>query len=408
MPTRRRLIHSAIATGTAVPFAGILTAQDQGSTEHFHYRLAPKFPYIDSQRKNLAFAYQPGKVLLSEDNGKHWPHQLDFSDAKSITFSCILGNGNIIFATLNQLFLSTDQLKSCREITVQTRDGGAYHPHSPTNPAKPGWYFHALDGVHTWAVDGKEMLIWGNYCNVQGGAVPVNIYYSTDFGQTVKLAYSFGRNPRFKDGPNLLGNQNNRTICRHIHSVAYNPSENAFYCATGDADVGIRQHEVHWLRGTYDADTDHWNWKVLISTGFNSRYKSGGINFVDGELYWASDANGKPDAEGKFDRGIFRCDPKDLTDPDKHTQLFSLEYESAIMLIEDDFILSALPGPASPYKTGFIVSPDLGKTWAQYDLGQFGPTSPARIQKKNGEGWFKVDLRRGWIARDRVLFIKPV
>ena len=36
----------------------------------------------------------------------------------------------------------------------------------------------------------------GDYCNVLGGAVPVNIYYSTDSGQTVKIAYSFGQNPR--------------------------------------------------------------------------------------------------------------------------------------------------------------------------------------------------------------------
>ena len=39
------------------------------------------------------------------------------------------------------------------------------------------------------------MLVWGNYCNVLGGPVPVNIYYSTDQGQTVKIAYSFGHNP---------------------------------------------------------------------------------------------------------------------------------------------------------------------------------------------------------------------
>ena len=29
-----------------------------------------------------------------------------------------------------------------------------------------------------------------------GGPVPVNIYYSTDSGQTVKIAYSFGQNPK--------------------------------------------------------------------------------------------------------------------------------------------------------------------------------------------------------------------
>ncbi|MEM7014969.1 MAG: hypothetical protein AAF585_26210, partial [Verrucomicrobiota bacterium] len=323
------------------------------------------------------------------------------------TFSCILGNGNIIFATLNQLYLSTDQLESFRKITVLNPDGGDYLPHTPTNPEKPGWYFHALDGVHTWDVNGKEMLVWGNYCNVLGGPVPVNIYYSTDFGETVKIAYSFGQNPRFMDGQQLLGDPDNDTICRHIHCVAYNPVENAFYCATGDRDVGIRHHEVHWLRGVYDAERDSWEWKVLVSTNYNSRFKSGGINFVDGQLYWAADANGSLKPGETYDRGIFRCDPKDIANKEKHTQLFNPEYESANMLIEDDFMLSAHYAPASPYKTGFIVSPDLGKTWAQYDLTQFGPTSPVRIQKKNGEGWFKVDLRQGWIARDRVLFIKP-
>ncbi len=407
LPTRRDFVRSATAAGATIPLAGLL-AEEKGATEHFRYRLASRFPYIESQRDNLAFAYQPGKLLLSEDNGKTWPNQANFADAENITFSCILGNGNVLFATLNRLFLSADQFKSYREITVQHPDGREYHPHTPTNPEKPGWYFHALDGVHTREVEGKEMLVWGNYCNVLGGSVPVNIYYSTDFGETVKLAYSFGQNPRFKDGQQLLGDPDNDTFCRHIHSVAYNPAENAFYCATGDRDVGIRHHEVHWLRGTYDSTADRWDWKVLVSTGNNSRYKSGGINFVDGQLYWAADANGKADAGGRYDRGIFRCDPKDLADPDKHTQLFDPEYESANMLIEDDFILSAHYAPASPYRTGFIVSPDLGKTWAQYDLTQFGPTSPVRFQKKNGEGWFKVDLRQGWIARDRVLFVEPL
>ncbi|MFP6894312.1 MAG: hypothetical protein VCA18_11210 [Opitutales bacterium] len=107
------------------------------------------------------------------------------------------------------------------------------------------------------------------------------------------------------------------------------------------------------------------------------------------------------------DRGIFTCAPADLADKSKHTQLFNPLYESANMIIEDEVILSAHYAPASPYRTGFIISPDLGKTWAQYDLKQFGPTSPVRFEKKNGEGWFRVDLRRGWIARHQVLFIKP-
>ena len=73
----------------------------------------------------------------------------------------------------------------------------------------------------------------------------------------------------------------------------------------------------------------------------------------------------------------------------------------------DDVILSAHYAPASPYHTGIIISTDMGKTWAQYDLKQFGRRSPVRIQKKNSDGWFRIDLRTGWIGRGEVLFIKP-
>ncbi len=383
---------------------------DCPSTDDFWYRLQPTGPYVDSQRENKAFGYADGTIFLSEDNGHNWPHSIAFPDAAHITFSCILGNGNILFGTGSQLYLSTDNLKTYQPITVENADGSDYLPHTPQNPDNTGWYFHPLDGVHTWDVNGVEMLVWGNYCNVRGGATPVNIYYSTDSGQTVKIAYSFGQNPFFRDNGSpgggktgtLLGNADNPVLCRHIHCVAYNPAESAFYACTGDIDRGVGL-ECHWLRGTYDAKQDHWDWKVVVSDRSNSRYKCGGINFVDGLLYWIADANGpKP-----HDRGIFRCDPADLANPEKHTLLFNPEYESANMIIQDGVILASHYATASPYTTGFIVSLDMGKTWAQYDLKDLGKRSPLRFQKKNSEGWFRVDLRSGWIDRAEVLFIKP-
>jgi hypothetical protein len=56
---------------------------------------------------------------------------------------------------------------------------------------------------------------------------------------------------------------------------------------------------------------------------------------------------------------------------------------------------------------GIIYSPDMGKTWAEYDLKDYGPRSPIRFHRKNAEGWFRVDLRTGWITRSDVMFIKP-
>jgi hypothetical protein len=135
----------------------------------------------------------------------------------------------------------------------------------------------------------------------------------------------------------------------------------------------------------------------------NSRYKSGGINFVDGQLYWISDSNGpKP-----YDRGVFRCDPADIANPAKHTLLFNPGVESGNMIIQDGVILASHCAPASPMATGIIVSLDLGKTWAQYDLKRFGKRSPCRFHRKNGEGWFRADLRSHWVTPAEMIFIKP-
>ena len=56
---------------------------------------------------------------------------------------------------------------------------------------------------------------------------------------------------------------------------------------------------------------------------------------------------------------------------------------------------------------GFIVSLDLGKTWAQYDLKEFGRRSPCRFHRKNRDGWSRVDLRSGWVTPAEMMFIKP-
>jgi len=414
---RRRFLCTAAAAGAALltnppelDAGGAAAPANCSATDHFWYRLQPAGPYIDSQRDHQAFGFSETAVFLSEDNARTWPHRLAFPEANRITFSVILKNGNILFATGPRLYLSTDRLKSCHPVTVKNVDGTNYLPHTPRNPERPGWYFHSLDGVHTWDVNGVEMLVWGNYCNVLGGATPVNIYYSVDGGRTVKIAYAFGQNPRFQDngspggGPagTLLGDPRNAVIARHVHCVAYNPAEHAFYACTGDRDLA-EKHECHWLKGAYDADRDRWDWTVLVSTESNQRYKSGGINFVDGKLYWIADANGPE----PYDRGVFCCDPADLARPAAHTRLFNPGYECANMIIQDGVILASHCAPASPYATGFIVSPDLGRTWAQYDLKELGRRSPVRFHPKNSDGWFRVDLRAGWIERAEVLFLKP-
>ena len=136
-------------------------ARNMLSTDHFWYRQPSGVPYIDSQRSNKAFGFANGTIFLSEDNGRTWPYSIAFPDARHIVFSCILKNGNVLFSALAKLYLSTDNLKTYKQITVKDIDGKDYVPHTPKNADRPGWYFHNLTGVDTWDVNGVEMLVWG-------------------------------------------------------------------------------------------------------------------------------------------------------------------------------------------------------------------------------------------------------
>ncbi len=403
---------TASAAGALIPLRG-LAAGGVGETAHFLYRLAPADgPHIDTQRGDRAFGFRGEKIYLSEDNGKTWTHEAAFPDAERILFSSLLANGRVVFATERRIFSASGDLSDLREIIPRGRDGGEYRPHALREGEVPGWYFYSLDGVHTFEVDGREMLIWGNYCNVGTGPTPQNIYYSVDGGETIRVAYSFGRNPAFQhkdaDPADWLGDADNPLVCRHIHSVSHNPAENAFYACTGDIDrklgVGL---ECHWLRGTYDAAADAWDWRLVVSSDANSRYKSGGINFVDGQVYWVADANGPKTLREVYDRGVFRCDPRDLADKSKHTVVFPAKYEIAAMTIHGTTMVVPRYGNADPADCGFLFSPDLGATWGDYDLKEFGDRSGVRVNPPNGEGWFRVQLMKRWVQRGEVLFLKP-
>lgn len=419
LSSRRDFLYAIATTAGGLLLARAARLQaapagGSGETEHFWYKLAPEDgPWIDDQRGSRAFGFRDGKVLLSEDNAQTWPHQAEFGDAENIQFSSLLANGDVVFATPRRIFLATGNLATIREITVKDRDGSDYRPHILREGEVPGWYFYSLDGKHTFQVkDVGEMLIWGNYCNVRTGPTPPNIYYSVDGGETIKIAYSFGRNPAFQhedaDPSEWIGDPGNPVVCRHIHSVSYNPAENAFYACTGDIDrkIGVGL-ECHWLRGTYDVAADIWEWKVVVSADANSRFKSGGINFVDGKVYWVADANGPKSLLESYDRGIFRCAPGNIADKSKHERIYPAEYEIAAMTIDGQVIVVPEYGNANPCDCGFLFSPDLGKTWGKYDLKEFGDLSGVRVSPRNTEGWFRVDLRSRWLDRWKVLFLKP-
>ena len=87
--------------------------------------------------------------------------------------------------------------------------------------------------------------------------------------------------------------------------------------------------------------------------------------------------------------------------------MFGAEFEVATMIVEAGVILAGYSDLSSTYATGIAISLDFGKSWAQYDLNEFGTRSPYRFHSKNSDGWFRVDLRKDWIERAEVHFIKP-
>ncbi|MCJ7767466.1 hypothetical protein MUP79_03640, partial [Candidatus Bathyarchaeota archaeon] len=118
--TRRSFLSTTAATaggvlmpaGRSLKASPIVAPFDFASTGHFWHRPQPTGPYIDSQRDNKAFGFTDSTIFLSEDNAHTWPHSIAFPDAHNITFSSIMRNGNIIFATRSRLYVSTDNLKT--------------------------------------------------------------------------------------------------------------------------------------------------------------------------------------------------------------------------------------------------------------------------------------------------------
>ena len=167
--TRRTFVGGTAVTAAGLVFvrgdnlSAVLTSDtpEYPATDHFWYRPQPAGVFVDSQCDNWAFAYADGRIMLSEDNGHTWPYSAAFADARQIVFSCILRNGNVLFSARAKLYLSRDRLKTYEPLVVKNGDGSDFIPHTPKNPAHPGWYFHSLTGVNTFDVQGTEMLVWG-------------------------------------------------------------------------------------------------------------------------------------------------------------------------------------------------------------------------------------------------------
>jgi hypothetical protein len=110
---------------------------------------------------------------------------------------------------------------------------------------------------------------------------------------------------------------------------------------------------------------------------------------------------------GKLTQDWLDAAPEGLDNPPKHTLLFNPEYHVNTMINKGGVTMVGSSDISFDYATGIAFTPVLGKTRTQYDMKELGPRSPFRCHSRNSDAWFRVDLRKNWIDRAEVLFIKP-
>lgn len=340
-----------------------------------------------AQNGNYKFANNYSTIYFSSDGGENWTSKA-FTGAYNIKFAHVFSNGNIIFADRTKMYASTDGMANYVEITVYDTDGTTpYVAHTPISATYPGNYFQMLDVSDVSVVAEREMIVWGNYCNVTGGATPVNIYHAFDDVLSAQVAYKFGQNPFKKDNGltgggttgNLLGDATNPLYVSHIHSTRFDSDNNKWYVATGDV-VRDGNSENKWMTGVYDEEEETWTWIELLTDSINPRYRCAGLSVKDGYIYWISDNTLNP-----LEKGIYKCLIADAAIPDNHERIYTPDdYGTDLILDGNNIIATSAVAPNQLY-----ISRDLGETWVTVVFDNIvGAFRFLHISKPDSRGYY--------------------
>jgi len=358
---------------------------------------------------NKVLSMKTDTVMLSLDGGLTYPYRHYFADWQQCEFGKVFSNGNILLSKLNGLFFSSDSLQSIENDTLlhgKCRAGtladSIYVYHTPSNARYPGAYFRTLVQPEEQTLNGNNMLVWGNYTNIFNGASPVNVYYTTDGGETVKTAYEFGQNPANRDDGTtyggttgtLLGNANNDSIAEHVHSINYNPNDTSWYMCIDGGLTRPGHHAI--MKGKYNFNTDIWTWEWL-STGVTARLFNMLFELNSDSVLCSSDLDVPR---------IFRIKISDLNDLSKRRAIYSddeANYVGAMRRDSNGNILAT--GLYLPY---FYISKDNGDSWTKIDVSNQLFSSYGRLFKADENGYFRTrsQIERSYYVRDLLIRIK--
>ena len=284
-------------------------------------------------REDFTVKYVDGVISLSRDGGVSYHRSIEVGDIDLLHVH-VFEDESLFFADHGACYYSHDW-EAFHESTVLDIDGEEFVPYTLH-------HFTMNMGADTYRqiVDGQEMLVWGNYC-YQGYSEyeSVNVWYTTDRGETVKTAYSF-RPTEADDG-------SGRLYTRHVHNVNFNPSDNTFWLQTGDfIRNGVDQRHV--LKGVYSFEDDRWEWE-LVGSGYEFKWTS--VVFVGEDIYFAWDV---PTG------GVVRVPYHLAGDTDAHDLVLATENDclAIIKSHDDEFIVIQAPYGGDDDARNLYYSPD--------------------------------------------------
>lgn len=332
-------------------------------------------------RGNKVLGIYNGYLWLSEDYGVTFTKKIYRPDITEIKHSYISEEGNVMICTGNRIFNSLDNFKTLQEVFVSDTNGNRLNL-----SIYPDDCFKVHLNVEPLYVNGRELVVWGNYVNFYNGlrnTTPVNVFYSDDGLRSFKIAYSFGADSAYG---NISLNPSNPTFCRHVHTIFVNPNDNSIWIATGDF-----VNECHLIRGTFNWISRKFIWATMYTgtgDGFNplNYYKWTIARVIGTDIYMTIDT------QYAGTRGVYKVPLSQIGNYNNWTRLLTkgvLAGGDAIYNANGEFLITDACDNLEQ-QNHLYLSKDYFQTYAEevVDPNIIG-TKALFGARRMGNGWYK-------------------
>lgn len=265
-------------------------------------------------------------LRISNNLGETWK-ELENPYGNPVFFH-IFSTGDILFATREWCYYIDNELTNIYPSQVYDYNGKIFEATTP----EP--FYQCGDCKnHIWKVLGTEIIVWGDY-SIKNHYKP-RVWYSKDFGRTIKCAISF--NETKIDGT--------VQYCRHVHGVKFDKFDKFFYITTGDS-----KSQCQLIKGKYDPTNDKWEFHRL---GSGDEYKFVATYFDEEYAYLVTDYTTK-----ECQSGLIKCKKDSLDDSSHFKYLYSDVEKKAFLCCEFDMNGNHVLMPDGSVKTFIYYARD--------------------------------------------------